>query len=228
MGGTRYLNVFVALTLAACSSDLATAPDRTQTRTAAGADVAAREPALSGTAESLGAGMVHDSAGVLDVVELADGSVGVRERARVAVLGLETPGYGPYACDPLFLDWLADWPASFVGKTKYQAAAYAHVLAGSFTFYPGAPVYYGTNTNSVTYLGSCNGSTEALTMEIHRRISGVWTKILTATVHTGEKYTFYSGVPAGYRAVLRSPSQRTVDHYGYGAAWTLSPPLKTP
>ena len=228
MGGTRYLKLLFAISLAACGTDMATAPNQNATREPPHADAAVGLHGTPGTTEPWRSGIVRDSSAVLEVQELADGGVGVRERLRTSVFGLEIPGYGPYTCDPLFQAWNADWPASFVGITKYRAAAYSHALSGSFTFYPGAPVYHGTNTNAITYLGSCNGSYEILTMEIHRRISGVWKNVLTVAVHNGEKYTFYSGIPAGYRAVLRSPPMLIVDHYGYGAAWTLSPPLKTP
>lgn len=153
----------------------------------------------------------------------------VQSRVRIASSGLETPGKGFYACDdPLYQQWTTEWPASFVGITKYRAANYTHQLNGSFAFYPGAPVYYGTNTNNITFLGSCNGSFNNLTMQIDQRIHGAWATISTQVLTLNEKYTFYSAVPSGYRAVLRSPRFLPVEHYGYGAAWTLTPPKATP
>ena len=53
-----------------------------------------------------------------------------------------------YACDAFGTEWIEDWKAAFVGITKYRAADYKHNHVSPLTFYPGAPVYYGTNTNS--------------------------------------------------------------------------------
>ena len=85
-------------------------------------------------------------------------------------------------CNSLGFDWVTDWKAAFAGKTKYREALYPHNCAPPYTFYPGASVYHGTNTNSVTYLGACNGDdTETLILEIHRRIAGKWKRVLTVT-----------------------------------------------
>ena len=141
-----------------------------------------------------------------------------------AVAGdLDDPGFGDYACDA-FGFWLVDWPAAFVGITTYKAAIYDHNLTGNYTFYPGASVYHGTNTNSKTYLGACNGiEYHDMIMEVHRRISGTWVKVLETTIVGYQKYTFYSGLPASYRGRVRPAGMDPVEHYGIGAAWTPSP-----
>jgi hypothetical protein len=141
-----------------------------------------------------------------------------------AAADLNDPGAGVYACDALGWDWKDDWKAAFVGITKYREADYRHQQSGTYTFYPGAAVYYGTNTNSITYLGACNGDAyHTLVMEVDRRISGAWTKIYEFTIGSYEKYTFYSGIPASYRGRTHSDGPNNVEHYGIGAAWTLSP-----
>jgi hypothetical protein len=142
---------------------------------------------------------------------------------------LKDPGSESYLCHFFGDEWLADWDSSFVGVTKYRAAAYPHFQTGTITFYPGAPVYYGTNTNSITYLGACNGDdVDDLTFEIHRRISGSWTPILSVLIGFSEKYTFYSPIPASYRGRTYGADRATIEHYGIGAAWTLSPRKATP
>lgn len=140
--------------------------------------------------------------------------------------GLQDPGYEFYACDSFGDEWIEDWTNAFAGITKYRAAIYRHQQAGAFLFYPGAPVYYGTNTNSKTYLGACNGDAyDDLVMEVHRRIGGQWVKVYEATIDSYEKYTFYSGVSASYRGRTQGAGASVVEHYGVGAAWTLSPPV---
>jgi hypothetical protein len=75
----------------------------------------------------------------------------------------------------------------------------------------------GTNTNSKTYLGACNGDDEhPLDLEVHRWIGGRWKWILTARVYGGTKYTFYSGIPARYRGKAHGANGDTVEHYGSG------------
>jgi hypothetical protein len=139
------------------------------------------------------------------------------------------PGHGSYTCDHFGTQWVADWKAAFVGVTKYREAKYHHNYSPAWKFYPGAAVYHGTNTNSKTYLGACNGDDEhELRFEIHRWIGGKWTRILTAGLAGGSKYTFYSGVPARYRGKTYGHNRETVEHYGVGAAWTLSPGSFTP
>lgn len=141
----------------------------------------------------------------------------------------DDPGHGSYTCEHTGVQWVADWKAAFAGITKYRAAAYLHNYPPAYFFYPGAPVYYGTNTNSKTYLGVCNGDDEhELRLEVHRWISGKWKWILTAAVQGGVKYTFYSGIPARYRGKTYGAGGETVEHYGVGAAWSLSPGEATP
>ncbi len=143
--------------------------------------------------------------------------------------GLAGTGHGSYTCEPTGVQWVADWKAAFAGITKYRAAAYAHNYSAAYTFYPGAPVYYGTNTNSKTYLGACNGDDEhQLRMDLHRWVGGKWTWFMTAGISGGSKYTFYSAIPARYRAKTYGAGGATVEHYGVGAAWTLSPGETTP
>ena len=158
-------------------------------------------------------------------LDMGAGEIAIVERDPTAGRSpLADPGYDSYECNHFGYDWVEDWKAAFVGITKYRAAAYAHNYAPPYTFYPGAPVYYGTNTNSITYLGACNGdSQDDLIMEVHRRISGTWVKIYQATIESYEKYTFYSPIPAAYRGRTYGADGSVVEHYGMGAAWTLSP-----
>lgn len=144
-------------------------------------------------------------------------------------MSLASPGVEFYVCDAFGWDWIDDWKAAFVGITKYREATYRHQQSGNFTFYPGAPVYEGTNTNSKTYLGACNGDAyDDLVVEIHRRISGAWVKVHEVTLDSYEKYTFYSGVPSSYRGRAHAVGGQINEHYGVGAAWTLSPGVATP
>ncbi len=157
---------------------------------------------------------------------------------RPAASPLADPGYDSYACDSSGTQWIADWKDAFVGITKYREAAYRNFQPGNYYFYPGAAVYYGTNTNSITYLGACNGEDRtSLSMAVHRRnrnhvdhghdLPGDhWVEIHYASIAPYEKYTFYSPIPAFYRGFIHHPAD--VDHYGIGAAWTLSPPIKAP
>lgn len=139
---------------------------------------------------------------------------------------LQTPGLEPYACDAFGFDWIDDWTEAFDGITTYRAALYRHQEIGMITFYPGAYVYYGTNTNSKTYLGACNGDAfDDLLMSVHRRISGVWVNLFQVSIGSYEKYTFYSGIPAFYRGRAQAPGRAIVEHYGVAAAWTISPGL---
>jgi hypothetical protein len=214
------LTVAAALAAAACGQDdllNSSAPDPTGHR----ANVVATVGMIDG--------------GVATVLDLGDGHA----VATVENLGYGTPpaaagplaepGYDSYACDSFGSEWVADWKDAFVGITKYRAAAYAHNYSPPYTFYPGAPVYYGTNTNSLTYLGACNGdSHDDLVMEVHRWISGAWTPIYTATIDGYQKFTFYSPIPARYRGRTYGADGSTVEHYGVGAAWTLSPSEATP
>jgi hypothetical protein len=173
------------------------------------------------------------------ILDMGGGELGIVERESVdprftgpsagGKSPLADPGYDIYACDSFGTEWVADWKAAFVGITKYREALYPHNYSPPLTFYPGAPVYYGTNTNSITYLGACNGdSHDDLIMEVHRRISGTWTKIYEATIGSYEKYTFYSGIPAAYRGLTYGADGSVIEHYGIGAAWTLSPSEATP
>jgi hypothetical protein len=142
---------------------------------------------------------------------------------------LTDPGYDSYPCDSSGTQWVADWKAAFVGITKYRSATYKHSQADNLNFYPGAPVYYGTNTNSITYLGACNGDDRRyLTMAVQRRSSGKWVEIAIAYIESFEKYTFYSGVPAAYRGRIYVHPNDPHEHYGIGAAWTLSPSKAIP
>ena len=141
-----------------------------------------------------------------------------------AANSLDDPGRDDYTCESTGAQWVADWKAAFVGVTKYREAAYAHNFTQAYFFYPGAPVFYGTNTNSITYLGVCNGDHEdQLMFQVHRWVSGQWKSILSVGVGGGQKYTFYSGVPARYRGKTYGWGGETIEHYGFGAAWTLSP-----
>ena len=142
---------------------------------------------------------------------------------------LTNPGHGSYTCDHFGTQWVADWKAAFAGVTKYREATYNHNYSSPYKFYPGAAVFHGTNTNSKTYLGACNGDEDhELRLEIHRWIGGSWQWFLTAGIAAGSKYTFYSGIPAGYRGKAYGMGGETVEHYGVGAAWTMTPGKTTP
>jgi hypothetical protein len=147
----------------------------------------------------------------------------VPNEVEVVAADLQDPGREPYICDPFGGQWIADWVDGFTGITKYRAATYRHFKTGSYTFYPGAAVYYGTNTNSVTYLGACNGDEfDDLTFEVHRHIGGAWMNVHQVDIAGYEKYTFYSPIPARYRGRVSGAGGATIEHYGVGAAWTLS------
>lgn len=187
--------------------------------------------------------VADDPAGVVSTVELTNGAtmtffdlgkgqIGVAEYTPASAAGanaLPDPGHGSHSCEPTGVAWYNDWKAAFVGITKYREAAYRHFKPGPYFFYPGAAAYHGTGTNSKTYLGACNGDDEVeLRLEIHRWVGGKWKRILLVGLESGAKYTFYSGVPARYRAKAYGRDGETVEHYGVGAAWTLSPGVTTP
>jgi hypothetical protein len=178
--------------------------------------------------------MERPGGGTSTILDLGDGQIGVAEHGPIpADVGtapaaganpLGDPGIGTYACDSFGTEWVADWKDAFVGVTKYREAAYAHFQTSTLTFYPGAPVYYGTNTNWLTYLGACNGDAlDDLVMEVHRRVDGAWVKIYETTLDSYQKFTFYSPTPAAYRGRTYGAGGATVEHYGLAAAWTLSP-----
>ncbi len=140
-----------------------------------------------------------------------------------AATPLADPGYDSYPCDSSGDQWVEDWKDAFAGITKYRSAIYKQSQVGSLLFYPGAAVYHGTNTNSVTYLGACNGDDRRnLTMTVQRRTSGKWWEIDYAVIEAYEKYTFYSGIPAAYRGYIHAHPSIPQEHFGIGAAWTLS------
>jgi hypothetical protein len=135
-----------------------------------------------------------------------------------------------YWCQSPGNNWIAGWKAYYAGVTKYREAAFIPDDSEGVTFYPGAPVYYGTNTNSVTYLGVCNWYEAAgMWTEVHRRINGQWVMIYGSTVLMTSKETFYSGMPASYREWAGPFTDwGPVEDFGIGAAWTLSPPVASP
>jgi hypothetical protein len=203
------------LAVAACGQDDVTSPS----------DVAA-DPARVVSTVTLANG------GTVTYLDLGDGDVGVAEYTPATAAGanaLPDPGHGSHSCEPTGVEWYNDWKAAFVGITKYREAAYRHFKPGPYFFYPGAAAYHGTNTNSKTYLGACNGDHEVeLRLEIHRWVDEKWKRILLVGLESGAKYTFYSGVPARYRGKAYGRDGETVEHYGVGAAWTLSPGVTTP
>ena len=136
------------------------------------------------------------------------------------------PGGGANDCESAS-SWIDEWKAAFAGITTYREATYRYLLSGTFTFYPGAPVYYGTNTNSKTYLGACAiDNYDALAFDVDRRIGGAWVTVFSTLVGHEMKYTFYSGVPASYRGRVRpGGGASSIEAVGVGAAWTLSPPI---
>lgn len=160
-----------------------------------------------------------------------------------ATLSLDDPGLEPYVCDVYFeLDhWMDDWNAAFDGVTAYSAATYIHQFP-AFTFYPGAPVYYGTGTNRETYLGACNGSHGHQAMLYVDRwvvtnvtvnpypqpptVTWGWGNVFDVTLQDGEKYTYYSGHPhARFRGRVEGIGGMAVPHQGVAAAWTPSFPI---
>lgn len=141
-------------------------------------------------------------------------------------LGLNTPGIEPYDCSAFAGGWNDDWKAAFIGVTKYQATVSFHPMSGAFVFYPGSNVYYGTNTNSKTYLGACNQDFgTSLKVEIHRKVNGSWNTVHQVNLLDNTKYTFYSGLPAYYRGRASVAPGHWVSSSGLGAAWTISPGL---
>ncbi len=57
--------------------------------------------------------------------------------------------------------------------------------------------------------------------------SGSWSTT-TPLMHAA-KTTFYSGMPASYREVVRPLLDwEDIEDFGIGAAWTLSPPVASP
>ena len=154
--------------------------------------------------------------------------------------GLDDPGKDTHYCD--YYEWTWDWHDTFVPLTDYQPAGSGHIInAGSqFTFYPGAHVYHGTNTNQVTYLGACSRDKggDTMTFEIHRwlptyvfnpypqppTVSWSWKKISTVSIEGYETYTFYSGVQARYRGRVKALGN-AVNGFSIGAAYTKTPPI---
>jgi hypothetical protein len=153
---------------------------------------------------------------------------------------LNDPGLEPYVCDPWFEidNWYADWEDAFDGVTAYSASAYIHHFP-AFTFYPGAPVYYGTGTNRETYLGACNGTEGVdVLLSIDRwvvtsityhpspqppTVIWGWASVFDTTLVNGDKYTYYSGHPNGrFRGRVEGAGGLVASHQGVAAAWTPS------
>jgi len=153
---------------------------------------------------------------------------------------LDDPGTDTHYCG--WNEWKWDWIDAFENLTDYYPVGSGHIInAGSqYTFYPGAHVYKGTNTNQVTYLGACSRDRggDVMTFEIHRWLPTVvyhlyptpptvtwsWKKISTVSVDGYEKYTFFSGIPARYRGRVKALGG-AVSGFGIGAAYTKSPPI---
>ncbi len=97
---------------------------------------------------------------------------------------------------------------------------------GSYTTYPGAHVYNGTNTNSDTYLGACNGdASHVLVVKIQRRVSGVWQPVTTVNLAGLPEVHLPLLHPGGYRMQTQSANASTVAHYGIAAGWDITPGL---
>jgi len=154
---------------------------------------------------------------------------------QAGLFGPTDPGQEHTTCDA-FGGWGDDWLMAFAGLTDYAFAEGRHFLNGNFTFYPGKHVYEGTNTNSVTYLGACDGHVIGggayLTMQVHRRIkivtgntvSVMWAQIVEVELHDEDKYTFYSNLPASYRGRVRPTADNgIVDHYTVAVAYDKTP-----
>lgn len=151
----------------------------------------------------------------------------------VAALGLGEGGLGDFDCDGFGSNFYHGWLNTFENVTDHAHAAFAHHHSYPlYTFYPGGHIYYGTNTNQVTYLGACNGDFDTpFTLDIQRRIkyptppttTTIWAEVTTETIMNDQKYTFYSNLPGSYRGQLKTTEP--VDHMGWGVAYTKSPGL---
>lgn len=150
---------------------------------------------------------------------------------QAGLFGPTDPGVEHTSCDALGSFGTA-WLTAFAGLTDYVFAAAGHFLETSWTFYPGKHVYDGTNTNSATYLGACNGhvigGATTMTMQVHRRIKIVtgnmvstsWVQVAAVDLGDEEKYTFYSNFPASYRGrVMPTFDGSIVDHYTVAVAY---------
>lgn len=180
--------------------------------------------ALSGCAVDVTAPSLAASAS--RTIVFRDGEVGQIDRlAPSSMFGVPSPGVETYACDAFGTQWVEDWTSAFVGVTTYREATYKHQFVGTLTFYPGAQVANGTNTNSLTYLGACNGDMygNTLTVNIDRRIGGVWATIATVELNNFERFTFASGIPAQYRGRAGGTNGVSLPHFGVGAAWNITP-----
>lgn len=141
-------------------------------------------------------------------------------------------------CVP-FNGWTNDWKTAYEGITDNYPASYVHNYPNALYIYPGYPVYAGTGTNRLTYLGACNGDDKNnLAIEIHRwsyiktvfnpfpappTVVWGWVKIEDESIVYETKYVFYSAHPVGrYRARLESETATPVAHFGFGAAWSKS------
>lgn len=154
------------------------------------------------------------------------------------------PEIEPFECDSFGSNWVAYWNDTFDGVTDSRGVNFLHQLTVPYTVYPGGPVYRGTGTNRITYLGACNGDVQNdVGVELHRwgavvtfnpapqppTVTWQWLLVPGTTKFIGlqEKYLFYSGHPtARYRARINPPEEGEVhEHFGIGAAWTKSFPL---
>ena len=144
--------------------------------------------------------------------------------AQAVAADVSDPGWGTHACASAGT-WIPEWQDAFAGITTYREATFRHWVAGTFTFYPGAGVYRGTNTNAKTYLGACaRDDDDALGFAVDRRIDGAWVTVFSTLVGNEMKYTFYSGTAAAYRGrVYPGQGAPSIFAVGVGAAWTVSP-----
>lgn len=141
-----------------------------------------------------------------------------------------------FDCDPFGANFYDEWHEAYEGLADVVLAAHIHNFAEShWDFYPGSHIYKGTNANSLTFLGVCNGDDQTpLTVEVHRRVKTVtpptvtysWHEVLDVALGYNERFTFSSIVPAFYRGRLRGPGAADpVAHIGVGVAYTKTPPL---
>ena len=119
----RLLALAAALVATACATDDMTDPDLAQV-----VSTVEREDGSVATVLDMGDGEI--AVGTME-------SAGYAQPPAAGSTTLAQPGFDNYECDSFGTDWVADWKAAFVGKTKYREALYPTSMARPTPSIPG-------------------------------------------------------------------------------------------
>lgn len=140
-----------------------------------------------------------------------------------------------FDCDPPE-NFESDWHDTYTLVTDVVAAeSYYDFPWEQFDWWPGSHAYNGTNNNTATHFGLCNGDEDAyFSVRVDRRIQYtvdgvehvIWAHHVTASFGYMGRFTFHTNLPGIYRMRLFDPSKTPISQFAAGVAFTKGPPLK--